>query len=498
MDNQFPLPGPINPPAPNAGTEQIVPLPNPEEAAPPPPGYQPPAQVEAPVVKPSPLKLILPIGLAIIIVGLIVFGVSKLLGSSAPKEGSVAPGQTVTLTYWGLWEPIQVMKPVIDEFESENPNIKVSYQFQSPQDYQDRMKTAIESNKPGPDIVRMHTTWLPVFAKDLLVALPGTVTATDMSTNFPSIVSKLLVVNNQVYGVPMTTDGLGLYINTAMFQQKSLDTPKTWDDILTDAKALKEVDPQTGKITRAGIALGNTTNVDNWPDIVTLMLMQAGVDLTNPQGKAAEDTLSFYTDFVTKHRVWDETLPTSTVAFANEKVAMIFAPLWRAPEIKAINPALAWKIVPIPQLPDSDVVTWASIWFEGVPKNSAHPKEAWTFLNFLSTAKAQQLLFDSAGKDRDFPQPPAHKSLASTAQNNPYDAPYIQSIDTAKTFYTASDTRDSATSINSRMIKYLEDAVNGITMNQTPTSTLQTMAQGFQQVLSQYGLITARPTSASK
>ena len=498
MDNQFPLPGPINPPTPNVGPDQVTPLPNPEEAAPPPPGYQPPVQVEAPVVKPSPLKLILPIGAALLIIGLIVFGVSRLLGSGTPKEGNVTAGKVVTLTYWGLWEPIQVMKPVIDEFESQNPNIKISYQFQSPQDYQDRLKTAIESNQAGPDVVAMHTTWLPVFAKDLLVALPGTVTATDMSTNFPSIISKLLVVNNQVYGVPLTTDGLGLYINTAMFQQKSLDTPKTWDDVLTAAKALKELDPLTGKITRAGIALGNTTNVDSWPDIVTLMLMQAGVDLTNPQGKAAEDTISFYTDFVTKHRVWDDTLPTSTVAFANDKVGMIFAPLWRAPEIKAINPSLAWKIVPIPQLPDSDVVTWASVWFEGVPKNSKFPKEAWTFLDYLSSAKAQQLLFDNAGKDREFPQAPAHKSLSATAQNNPYVAPFIQSIDTAKTFYTASDTRDSSTSLNSRMIKYLEDAVNGFSLNQQVSKTLETMAGGFRQVLSQYGLITLSPTAVPR
>lgn len=485
MDNQFPLPG---------QTAQPTPLPNPEEAAPPPPGYQPPASVKPPVIKASPLKLIIPIVIGLAVVGIIAFVLFSIFGKSNSGGGNVSPGQTVTLTYWGVWEPIQVMKPVIDEFEAQNPKIKISYQLQSPQDYQDRLKTSLESNNT-PDIVRMHTTWLPIFAKNLLVALPDTVSATDMQTNFPPIVSKLLVSNNQVYGVPTTTDGLALYVNTAMFQQKSLEVPKTWNDLLVAAKALKEVDPMTGKITRAGIALGNTTNVDHWPDIVTLMLMQAGVNLTDPQGKTAEETISFYTDFVTKHRVWDDTLPTSTVAFANEKVAMIFAPIWRAPEIKQINPSLAWKVVPMPQLPDSDVVNWTSIWFEAVPRNSKNPKEAWLFLDYLSSAKAQQLLFEAAAKDREFPQAPAHKSLASIAQNNPFVSPYVLAIDTAKTFYTASDTRDSKTALNSRLIKYLEDAVNGVARNQNVTKTLETLSQGFNQVLSQYGLVTAKTVS---
>lgn len=494
MDNQFPLPGPGPLTAPSPSNTTIAPLPNPEEAAPPPPGYQPPASAKPPVTSSFPIKLVLPIIVGLIIIGVIAFILFRVFGQPSGETGKVTPTQTVTLTYWGLWEPAQVMKPVIDEFERQNPKIKISYQLQSPQDYQDRLRNALEGGN-SPDVVRMHTTWIPIFAKNLLVAPPNTVSATSIQTNFPSIISKLLVVNNQVYGVPMAADGLGLYINTAMFQQKSLEAPKTWVDVLSAAKSFKEVDPLTGRITRAGIALGNTTNVDHWPDILTLMLMQAGVNLTNPQGTAAEETISFYTDFIYKHRVWDENMPTSTVAFANEKVAMIFAPLWRAPEIKQINPALAWKIVPVPQLPDSDVVNWTSVWFEAVPKNSKNPKEAWTFLEYLSSAKAQQLLFESAAKDREFPQIPVHKSLASLAQNNPYVAPFVSGMDSAKTFYTASDTRDAKTGLNSRLIKYLEDAINAVATNQEIPKILSTLAQGFNQVLSQYGLVTANTGS---
>ena len=483
MDNQFHLPGPSNVPEPSA------PLAMPEEATPPPPSYEPPASEKAPVVKPSILKIIFPILGGLIVIALIVFGISKLFGGKSSTK-SAQTGETITLTYYGLWEPSSVMKPLIDEFEKENPGIKISYQLQSPQDYQDRVLTALEGQN-SPDIVRLHSTWLPLFAKSLFPAPANTVSSTEMSTNFYPIVSKTLIAGTQVYGVPMTMEGLALYMNNAMFQQKSLTAPKTWEDVLTAAKELKEVDPLTGKLTRAGIALGNTTNVDQWPDIVSLMLLQAGIKLSDPTGPEVSATLNYYTDFVNKHRVWDDTLPPSTVAFANEKVAMIIAPTWRAPEIKEINPSLSWQTVPVPQLPDSDTINWSSYWFEAVGKNSKHPQEAWKFLSFLASAKAQQILYDSATTEREYPQPPANKAVAAIAQKNTIIAPYITSFDTASTFYTASATRDSKTALNSRLIKYLEDAINSISGNQDVTQALETLNNGFVQVLSQYVLVSA-------
>jgi len=386
------------------------------------------------------------------------------------------------------------MKPVIDAFEKENPNIIIDYQLQSPQDYQDRLNTNLEGSNPA-DIVTLHSTWLPLFAKNLLPAPANTLSATELSTNFYPIVSKSLVAGTQVFGAPMSIEGLALYVNTAMLQQKLLQPPKTWEDLLSSAKTLREVDPITGKLNRAGVALGNATNVDHWPDIVTLMLMQAGVKLTELDNPEVGTTLTYYADFVNKHHVWDETMPPSVVAFANEKVAMIFAPTWRASEIKQINPALSWQVVPVPQLPDVEPTTWASMWFYGVSKNTKYPLESWKFISFLASANAQQLLFDAATAERGFPQPPANKAVAGIAEKNPVIAPYLSGMNVARTFYTASLTRDSKTALNSRLIKYLEDAVNSAVNAQEISKVVRTLGEGFTQVLSSYGLVAA-PTAA--
>ena len=384
------------------------------------------------------------------------------------------------------------MQPVISAFEKENPGIKVNYISQSHKDYQQRLGNAL-TNKTPPDIIRLHTSWLPIYLDKLMPAPANTVSAAQMEANFyPTIVSSL-TLNNQVYGVPIVAEGLALFINSAMYQEASLQVPETWEDLRNNAKKLTQKDPDTGKITRAGVALGTTTNVSHWPDIVSLMLLQNGVNLFNPSSQSVIDALTFYTLFTTSDQVWDITMPDSITAFATGNVAMILAPSWRAKEIQTINPALVWQTSVVPQLPDTLPVSWASIWFEAVPKNAPNYKEAWQFLTFLSSAKAQQIFFESAARDRGTPQPPASKELTSLAGQNPILQPFIADLPNAKTFYTASMTQDQTTSLNSRLIKYLEDAINSISTGQGEEGAVDTMILGFNQVLSQFGLATPAP-----
>lgn len=507
--NQFPLPEPNSPPPSSPSSPQASPpppvssspplsppsspasqLPSPEDAPPPPPDYQPPQATKAPATtSSSPFKIIIPILLVILVLVLAYFVVTNLLKKKSTPQ--TTPDTKITLNYWGLWESPTVMKPVIEAFEKQNPQIKINYQMQSSQDYQQRLQTAVQSQN-SPDIVRLHTTWLPLFINHLLPAPANTLSSAELESNFYPVVSSTLDLGGQIYGVPFSLDGLALYLNRDFYQQASLQTPENWDDLHANALALTTRDPQTNSITRAGIALGTTSNVSHWSDIVTLMLLQANVNLFDIDSQYAADTLEFYTSFAySADRVWDSTQPDSIIAFANQKAAMIIAPSWRIPEIQALNPNLNFDIVPVPQLPDRPQVNWSSVWFEAVSKNSSHPQEAWQFLTYLSSAQAQQLIFQASATERGISQPPANKGLYETARQNLLLAPYLDSFATSQTFYTASFTHDSETSLNSRLIKYLEDAINAFTSNQDPTTTIETLNLGFNQVLSQYGLVKA-------
>lgn len=471
-----------------------------------PPPLEPTPSTPAPAVapvKPSPFRFVTPILIGLAVLGIIYFVVTKLIFPPAPttpdttsETKTTTKQASVTLNYQGLWEPEEVMRPVLDEFEKQNPDIKVVYQAQSQVDYLQRLQTSLATQTP-PDVVRYHATWLPMLIGDLLPAPADTLSSTEIQSNFYPVASQALVVQGQVYGVPLTSDGLALFINQEVLDLAQAQPPKNWYDVRTLAQQLTKRDPTTGQITQAGIALGTATNVDHWPDIVTLMLLQAGVDLTKPDSNEAALALQFYTEFVTKDAVWDATLPSSVQAFASGKVAMILAPSYQAIAIKAANPTLNWKIYPVPQLPDSTPVSLANFWAEGVTKNSAHPQEAWTLVKFLASSQAQQLLFDAASSQRGFGQAPANKALATTTLSNPIIGPYVQDASTAKTFYTLGGTFDGDTGINSRMNKYLEDAINAMNQGQPGSRVLPTVQEGWQQVLGQYGIISVAPSPAT-
>jgi len=64
--------------------------------------------------------------------------------------------------------------------------------------------------------------------------------------------------------------------------------------------------------------------------------------------------------------------------------------------------------------------------------------------------------------------------------------PFINQANKAQTWYLCSRTFDNG--LNDRMIKYFEDAVNGVNGGSSPEDMLSTTAQGVSQLLSQYGI----------
>jgi len=413
--------------------------------------------------------------------GLIFLGiVFSLLGKILPKF--TKKGSQINLIYWGLWEPESVMAEVISEYQKSHPKVEINYILQSPKDYRERLQAAITRGE-GPDIFRFHNTWTPML-KDILSPVPASVmdSATFERVFYPVVKDNLRAGNNYL-GIPLEIDNLALFYNEEIFNIAGKTPPTTWDEFRKTALDLTVRDA-AGKIQTAGAALGITSNVDHWSDILGLMLLQNGADLANPTNNLAEDALTFYTLFSRSDRVWDETLPSSTYYFASGRLAMYFGPSWRVFEIKALNPNLKFRVISVPQLPGVNL-TWATYWVEGVNKKSPQTEQAWEFLKYLSTKEVMQKLYQAQSKLRLFGEPYSRTDMAGLLKNEPYVGVFIEQAPKAKSWYLCSRTFDNG--INDKIIKYYEDAVNAVNKGQSPKSALATVAQGVAQVLSQYG-----------
>lgn len=399
----------------------------------------------------------------------------------------------VALTYWGLWENNTTTQTMINDFQTQHPNITVQYIKQSPRQYRERLQAAIARGE-GPDVFEFHNTWVPILRNELSPAPATAMTAAEFSSTFYPVASADLVGGASVYGMPMMIDGLGLYYNVDLLSTAGVTPPTTWPELLDVVPKLTvRTDTQ---IQKSAIALGTTGNVENFSDIIALMMMQNGAKLISPTGKEAEDTLTFYRKFANPSDpvyTWSDTMDNSVYAFATGKVAMMIAPSWRAFDVKQINPNLNFKVVGVPQLP-GNTINWASYWVEGVSTKSKNAVAAWTFVKYLTSRDTVTKLYAEEAKARLFGEPYARVDLASSLAGDPYVGTYISEAPTAKSFPLSSRTFDNG--INDKLIKYLTDAVNAVGQGTAPTQALDTMSQGFTQVLGSYGLSAGAPAAA--
>ncbi|MBI3385285.1 extracellular solute-binding protein [Candidatus Gottesmanbacteria bacterium] len=398
----------------------------------------------------------------------------------------------VTLKYWGLWEPEQVMQTVINDYEKLHPNVTVEYKKMSPQRYRETV-TARLAEGVGPDLFRFHNTWLAMLKNELAIVPVKVMDPAVIEKTFYPIVKKDLKLGGQYYGMPLEIDSLALFINSDILKAAGATPPTTWEEFKTLAQKLTVKDAQ-GKIQTAGAALGTTNNIQHWSDILGLMMLQNGVDMTKIDStvladgsNAGVDALDYFASFAKgDNKVWDETLDDSMLSFAQGKLAMFFGPHWETFEIKATNQSLNFVTVAVPQLSGGNT-NWATYWVEGVARRSKNQEEAFAFLKYLVQSETLKKFYTDAGKVRLYGEPYSRVDMANLIKDDPLAGIFVKQTDSLTSWYLSSRTFDNG--INDKIIQYLADAVNGVHKETTSAkSALTTAASGVNTILTQYGL----------
>ena len=423
------------------------------------------------------------IGVVIISV-LIIVSIVFILPQFRSKGTKVA-----TLLYWGVWEDSQAFREVADEFTKAHPNIKIKYEKQDIkglEKYIDRLSTRI-GNGTGPDIFRFHNSWITQI-RPLLLPFPSDVANSLEMDKFYKVIQEGLKVNGAYYGVPIHFDTLALFVNVQSFAAAGINEyPSTWDDLGNVSRKLTVKDASS-RIVSSGVALGAYDNIAHASDIISLLLIQNGANISDLNGASkqnAYDALDFYTSFARGDaKVWDDRIENSKLAFAKGNLAMYFGYSWDIFEIKALNPNLEFAITPVPHLPSRNA-TIASYWVEGVSSKTKFSKEAFEFLEFLASRETMEKLYSKESKVRLFGSLYPRADMASLLKTNTLIYPFVEQGEIASSTIFASDTYDDAmvNSLNS----YLGNAIRSIiNENASPQSAVETLSAGVSQVLDRY------------
>lgn len=451
-------------------------------------GQQQPQVQQAPLEPPRPpeerpfsLRTILKLIIGLFVVSLIFFIVFIFLLPNLNKSRE----DRITVAYWGLFEDQETFRSLISEFEQTNPNIKIAYEKHDIKQYREKLETRIK-NGTGPDIFRFHNTWLPQLS-DLLLPLPeDVIKSSEFKSIFYPVAQKDLLRDGAIYGIPLEIDTLALYINSDILRSAGLATPSNWSDFINTARSLTVKD-QNNKIKTAGAAMGTFDNVTHAPDLISLLLVQNGVDLSNiSQNKEkAVDALNFYTAFtLLEGNVWDQTQDVAILAFSKGNLAMYFGYIRDFFTIKELNASLSFQIVAVPQLPEQSL-TVASYWAEGASVRSKNQKEALLFLRFLSQKDTQDKLYNEQVKQRGLGLVPGRLDLADKISSDPILSVFVNQAKSATSTFFVDGTYDAG--LNSQMNNILRDAINSILGGTlSADSAVDTLSQGVSQSLLQY------------
>ncbi len=445
--------------------------------------------------------LFIAVGLILLgIAGWILFpGVRSDILERLPWIGGGELQKPVTLVYWGLWEPPEVIKPLLDEYHQNNPNVTIEYEVRTPEDHYQTVKNRL-GGEGAPDIIRVHASWVP-YLKDYLSPIPSDILSTqEYEQTFYPVNEYFLKYGDSYYGIPLMIEGLALVYNQDLFKEEGItDPPRNWTEFRELAARLTKTNSE-GEVVQSGAALGYGSSIDYFADILGLMFAQNGVRFVDESGRVAfhqslspvggnlgVEALSFYTLFAQKEPSWNPNWDNSTQEFANGRVAMVLLPSHRLHESLAQSPDVRVGVAPVPQLPvvsgTADSVGWANYWVEVVAKTSPNQKEAWRLLKWLSEKEQLTRFYRSASNVRSFGEPYPRVDLGTALNSDLYTLPYVQQGPSYTTWYFLSGSYFP--DVNDRIVDILRVMIDTVAGGADAETELNRAAAEVQSILDQ-------------
>jgi len=138
-------------------------------------------------------------------------------------------------------EPKRVTHMVVEMFEEKYPDIDVTLNIFSHEDFKTLLRTWLGA-KEGPDVVSWFAgERMRYFAsRDLIVPLNEVFDDKTFEEYFPKAFRSSCSYNGEVYMVPESWYWWAVYYKKSMFEDYGIETPKTWDEFLEVCEFFKE------------------------------------------------------------------------------------------------------------------------------------------------------------------------------------------------------------------------------------------------------------------
>ena len=303
------------------------------------------------------------------------------------KITSKSSKTVIQFASWGSESEVSIIKPLLKEFETQNPDIKVDF-MHIPQNYFQKIHLLFASNT-APDVIFVNNQYLPIYVHaGVLENLSKYISKEEYEKYYPQAIAAMSW-KADIYALPRDVSNLVIFYNKDIFKRYNISEPKSgWTiyQFLDTAKKVTHL-PEVFGISfeeEPLFYLPYITAFGGWTTDDTINYFNRDIF----KNKNIADGLNFYADLRNKYHVapYKREIASATMAqmFLQGRIAMHLSGRWLVPKYRQ-DAKFDWDIVEFPSGINniSSVPLDASGWC--VSKNSRHKQQAMKLVKYLSS-----------------------------------------------------------------------------------------------------------------
>lgn len=315
--------------------------------------------------------------------------------------GAQAEANLEFIQWWEPELPAGALRGIMDDFEAQNPDIKVTLVSGPYANTRDQIVVGAASGTLS-DVVGLDGAWVNDLAKQGAIAAMDDLMA---ASNFNADeVAAIIEVDGGSYMFPVASFVYPVFINLDLLEEAGIDSmPTTRAEFVDAAKKLTdESKNQYGWVLPLSLQAPNGVQNDimSWVWASgNSMLKDGQPDLTN---EAVVDVLEFvqsmYDEGLISPGAFAKKEQDKVEEFVNGRVAMMVDSLAHINLIRERNPDLNFGIVAVPAVAGYDGprgLPYAS-WGIGVSEHSEHKEEAFKLVSYLMSPEVNAKLVSIA------------------------------------------------------------------------------------------------------
>ncbi|SHE39302.1 carbohydrate ABC transporter substrate-binding protein, CUT1 family [Seinonella peptonophila] len=316
-------------------------------------------------------------GLAILLI------IQTACSSGSDDTVSINGKERIKLTFWDMHaqKEQEFFKKLVDQYNKSQEKVFIEYSTFNQVDYTTAKLPTAFANGEGPDIFMVSPGDFMKFAKagtmaDLTPYFPKGTKEDFVPTSLEAV-----TLDNKIYALPYELELLGLFYNKEMLKKANIQVPKTWDELRSAAKKLKN-DKVSGLILP--YEKGPYLNFVWYPFLWQL----GGNVLSNGGNKSTFDSpqvaqaLDFWGSFF-KEGLAPKTLqipPTDIDHLGNKSAAMQVVGTWAITAAETKFPNVPIDVAPLPIPAKGKAATDAGGWKMAVNAKGKNTAEAAKFI----------------------------------------------------------------------------------------------------------------------